>query len=95
MNNKTNSIAIVVAISLVAAFLVSGAVMTSGHDSTFAKRYKKTQTTAQDNHCGNGALPLDIFCQTISNQIQGDDNAVNVIALQPATPLSVVNGTGP
>jgi hypothetical protein len=80
MNKKTFTI---VTIAAVAALLIATATITTTSDSAFAKKYKKTQTTAQENSCGNGALPLDIFCQTISNMIQGDDNAVNVIGVQP------------
>jgi hypothetical protein len=48
----------------------------------FACSEKKTQTTTQQNKCGNGTLPLDIFYETLSNQIHGDDNALNIIGVQ-------------
>ena len=40
--------------------------------------------TAQANVCGNGTLPMKVFCQALSSQIQGDGNAVNVIGVQPS-----------
>ncbi|MFZ0325958.1 MAG: hypothetical protein WBP64_03930 [Nitrososphaeraceae archaeon] len=42
---------------------------------------KQIQSIAQANVCGNGNLPLNIKCQNLANQIQGDGNAVNVIGL--------------
>jgi hypothetical protein len=30
--------------------------------------------TSQVNDCGNGELPLNVFCQNINSQVQGDDN---------------------
>jgi len=73
MNAK--SIAIV---AVIAATLVGTTVTTA--DSAFA--YEKSQATSQANACGNGELPLNVFCQNIDSQIQGDENAVNVIGVQ-------------
>jgi hypothetical protein len=43
----------------------------------------QSQSAAQANVCGNGKGASDINCQNLSNQIQGDGNAVNVIGVQP------------
>jgi hypothetical protein len=54
-------------------------------DTAFAdgkKHYDKNQAVSQANACGNGELPLNVFCQNINSQIQGDENAVNVIGVQ-------------
>ena len=54
-------------------------------DSAFAdkkKHYDKNQAVSQANACGNGELPLNVFCQNINSQIQGDENAVNIIGVQ-------------
>jgi hypothetical protein len=80
MNNNNRTLAIL-AIATIAAFLVTAAVMIP--DNALAHSKKKTQTTAQANVCGEGTLPLAIFCQTLSNQIQGNDNAANMIGQQP------------
>jgi hypothetical protein len=40
------------------------------------------QALSQGNACGNGVLSTNIFCQNIANQLQGDGNAINIIALQ-------------
>jgi hypothetical protein len=83
MNNNTLTIA---AIAAFAALLATGAVMTSNNAFAGGHQYKKTvtQTSAQANACGNGKFPDDIFCQTLGNQVKGNDNAVNVIGVQPS-----------
>jgi hypothetical protein len=64
-------------VTVIAATLVGTTVITA--DSAFA--YEKSQATSQANACGNGELPLNVFCQNINSQIQGDENAVNVIGV--------------
>jgi hypothetical protein len=76
MNNK--SIAMI-AIVAVAALLLA----TSLSDVAFAHYKKKTQSLAQANACGNGPLPLNIFCQNAASQVQGNDNVASVSASQP------------
>lgn len=54
-------------------------------DSAFAdgkKHYEKNQAISQANACGNGELPLNVGCQNIASQIQGDENAVSLAAEQ-------------
>ena len=60
--------------------------MTSGNAFAGGHHYKKTvtQTTIQQNKCGNGEWPLGVFCQTLGNQVNGNHNAVNVIGAQPS-----------
>jgi hypothetical protein len=70
--NKTTSIAVL------AATLVGTMALTTG--SAFA--YEKSQATSQANACGNGELPLNVGCQNIDSQIQGDENAVSLAADQ-------------
>ncbi len=48
-----------------------------------ATKYESSQASSGVNDCGNGVLPLNIFCQNIASQIDGDGNAINIIALQP------------
>ena len=79
MNDRTIAI---VAIAAVVTMLVATSVVAT--DSVIAKKYKKTQTAAQANACGNGKLSLKILCQAINSQLQGNNNAVNVIGLQPS-----------
>jgi hypothetical protein len=38
--------------------------------------YKKTQAVSQVNDCGNGDTPIDVSCQNLASQIQGDGNTV-------------------
>jgi hypothetical protein len=77
MNNKTIAI---MAIATIAALMVAGVSFTTDH--VYATK-KKTQTIAQANACGNGPLPLNVFCQNAASQVQGKDNSVSVSTSQP------------
>ena len=56
--------------------------MSTMHQTT---KYESSQASAGSNDCGNGVLPLNIFCQNLASQIDGDGNAINIIALQPSS----------
>jgi hypothetical protein len=73
--NNNKSLAIV-AVAAVAAMLVATSLV--GTNDAFAgkKKYEKNQAISQANACGNGKLPLNVGCQNIASQIQGDENAV-------------------
>jgi hypothetical protein len=72
-----------VIIAAVTVMLV-GATALSTTDNAFAgkKKYEKNQAASQTNDCGNGELPLNVFCQNLLTQIQGDGNAANIIGVQ-------------
>jgi len=59
-------------------------------DSAFAgghghkKHYEKNQALSQANACGNGILPLNVFCSNSASQIQGDENGVSTSSNQAA-----------
>ena len=74
---NTKYIAIV---AVIAAALVGTTVMTA--DSAFATKYGKNQATSRANACGNGKLPMDVYCQNINSQIQGEKNAVTLDGTQ-------------
>jgi len=78
MNNKHLLI-----VAAVTVMLIGGTAL-STTDSAIAgkKKYEKSQAASQANECGNGELPLNVFCQNLLSQIQGDGNAVNVIGVQ-------------
>jgi hypothetical protein len=65
-------------VAVIAATLVGTTVI--GTDSALA--YEKNQATSQANACGNGELPLNIGCQNVGSQIQGDENSVALAADQ-------------
>jgi hypothetical protein len=72
---------------IVAAMTVMlvGATTLATTDSAFAdgkKKYEKNQVISQANACGNGELPLNVGCQNIDSQIQGDENVVSLAADQ-------------
>jgi hypothetical protein len=51
-------------------------------DSAFATKYHKNQALSQANACGNGELSLNVGCQNIDSQIQGDENEVALAGTQ-------------
>ena len=54
-------------------------------DNAFAdkkKHYDKNQAVSQANACGNGVLPLNVYCQNIGSQVQGDENVVSAAGSQ-------------
>ena len=68
-------------VAVIAATLVATTAITT--DSAFATKYKeKNQATSQANACGNGELPLNVGCQNVGSQIQGDENVVAMDAAQ-------------
>ena len=73
-----------VIVAAMTAVLV-GATALATSDSAFAdgkKHYEKSQALSQANACGNGELPLNVFCSNTASQIQGDENAVGTTATQ-------------
>ncbi len=74
---NTKYIAIV---AVIAAALVGTTIITA--DSAFATKYGKNQATSQANACGNGKLPMYVYCQNINSQVQGEENAVALDGVQ-------------
>ena len=73
-------------VATMAVMLIGGTAFAT--DSAFAdkkKHYDKNQATSQANACGNGELPLNVFCQNIDSQVQGEENAVAIDGTQQAT----------
>jgi hypothetical protein len=73
-----------VIVAAMTAMLV-GATALATSDSAFAggkKHYEKSQALSQANACGNGEMPLNVFCSNTASQIQGDENAVGTTATQ-------------
>ena len=56
-----------------------------GHDNDSGNNddgESNDQALSQGNACGNGILSTNILCQNVANQLQGDGNAINIIAVQ-------------
>jgi hypothetical protein len=72
-------------VAAMTAMLV-GATALATTDSAFAdgkkKHYEKSQALSQANACGNGEMPMNVFCQNLASQIKGDGNAMNIIGVQ-------------
>ena len=80
MNTKYMGIVAAMAVMLIGATAFAT-------DSAFAdgkKKYEKNQAISQANACGNGELPLNVFCQNIGSQVQGEENAVALDGFQSA-----------
>jgi hypothetical protein len=78
-------------VAVLAATLVGTAVITA--DSAYATKYKeKNQAISQANACGNGELPLNVGCQNVGSQIQGDENSVALAADQVFPSIGDDNG---
>jgi hypothetical protein len=52
------------------------------HDDKKKGGYEKSQTTAQNNYCGNGEMPTNVGCSNTGSQIQGDDNSAGLASEQ-------------
>jgi hypothetical protein len=85
MNAKYLAVVAALAVMLVAATALATT------DSAFADKkkkkggYEKSQATSQVNYCGNGELPLNVWCQNTASQIQGDENAAALSSNQGST----------
>jgi hypothetical protein len=60
------------------AVMLIGATALATEDSFATKKREYNQATSQANACGNGELPLNVFCQNIGSQVQGEENAVAI-----------------
>jgi hypothetical protein len=80
MKNKSLSIVVVAAIAVM--LIATAAVATEDAFAGKKKHYEKNQATSQANACGNGELPLNVGCQNVDSQIQGDENVVAQTAQQ-------------
>ena len=77
-------------VAVIAATLVGTTAITA--DSAYA--YERNQAVSQTNACGNGELPLNVGCQNVQSQIQGDENSV-ALAADQVFPSIGNGGNGP
>ena len=82
MNTKYMVVIVAMAVMLIGAtaLATSERAFAGGHGHK--KSYEKNQATSQANACGNGKLPMNVFCQNIGSQVQGDEK--NAVALDGA-----------
>src|SRR3990170_7739072 len=79
-NRRNMNYKYIAVVAVLAATLVGTTAITA--DSAFATKYDKNQAVSQANACGNGELPLNVGCQNIDSQVQGDENTVALAAEQ-------------
>ncbi len=77
----TFAIVAAVAVMLVA----STAVVTEDAFAGKKKKNENNQALSQANACGNGKLPLNVFCSNSASQIQGNENAVSTASYQASS----------
>jgi hypothetical protein len=80
-SHMTFAIVAAVAVMLVAS---AAAVVTEDAFAGKKKKNENNQALSQANACGNGKLPLNVFCSNSASQIQGDENAVSTASYQAA-----------
>jgi uncharacterized protein YecT (DUF1311 family) len=71
----------IVAIAAVAAMLIATSAISAG-DAFAKKKREYNQSTAQTNACGNGEVSINVACQNIDSQVQGDENGVAITGQQ-------------
>jgi hypothetical protein len=71
-------------VAAVAVMLVASAAVATGDAFAGKKKYEKNQALSQANACGNGELPLNVFCSNSASQVQGDENGVSTASNQAA-----------
>jgi hypothetical protein len=83
MNSKYPMIAALAAVMLVGV-AATAALATEDAFADKKKKggYEKSQAVSQVNDCGNGELPLNVWCQNTASQIQGDENEVALASEQ-------------
>lgn len=64
------------------AVMLIGSTALATEDAFAGKKKEYNQATSQANACGNGKLPLNVGCQNVGSQIQGDENVVSQAAAQ-------------
>ena len=67
---------------LMTAVLVVVAATAFATDSAFAQ---DNQAASEVNECGNGASPINAFCQDLTSLLQGDNNDVYILGEQEAS----------
>ncbi len=65
--------------------LVASTAVTTEDAFAGKKKKEKNQALSQANACGNGKLPLNVFCSNSASQIQGDENAVSTASYQASS----------
>ena len=85
MNSKYLAVVAVLAVMLVTATALAtedAFADKKRHDDKKKGGYEKSQAVSQVNDCGNGELPLNVFCSNTASQIQGDENSAALASEQ-------------
>ena len=69
-------------VAAMAVMLVGATALATTEDALAGKKKEYNQATSQANACGNDELPLNVFCQNIGSQVQGDENEIAIAGAQ-------------
>jgi hypothetical protein len=95
MNSKYLAVVAVLAVMLVTATAIATEDAFADKKRNDDKKkggYGKSQAVSQVNDCGNGELPLNVWCQNTASQIQGEGNYVATESAQGS--IEEANGNG-
>jgi hypothetical protein len=95
MNSKYIAVVVVLAVMLVTATALAtedAFADKKRHDDKKKGGYGKSQAVSQVNDCGNGEMPLNVWCQNTASQIQGEGNYVATESAQGS--FEEENGNG-
>lgn len=79
-HTRKNNITFVLVVTAMALLSANSILGVDGN--VFAKKTEYNQASSLANACGNAEFPMNVLCQNLDSEIQGDGNAVNVIGLQ-------------
>ena len=82
VNGRKKELRLTIVMIVAAVVLATGSGITIPTTIDIVFAYTKYQATAGTNDCGNGKLPMNILCQDVGSEIQGDRNDLNIIGLQ-------------
>ena len=89
---NVNKVRVIAAIAIVTALVTTTSLTMTIAPDVYA--YKKYQATSQTSACGNDEVPINVGCQNIYSQIQGNENVVSLTA-QQTFPASVTPSPSP
>ena len=89
---NVNKVRVIAAIAIVTALVTTTSLTMTIAPDVYA--YKKYQAASQASACGNDEVPINVGCQNIYSQIQGNENVVSLTA-QQTFPASVTPSPSP
>jgi CHRD domain len=86
--NKEISLATMTALSVVTVMMMLTVMMNADYNNAIAKD-ERNQAVSQIEECGNGSLSMDILCQDLASELQGEENAIEIAGVQSSSDSSL------